>query len=170
MGRYSWLVIPLLLVAGCTDDASSVETEERIAAAKRFLGGVYGGDLPAVEELAAPDIVISYPIFQEIFDTPAIRGRDAVTEFARRFASRWEDARITVDEVVADGNKVVLVWSFSARAAGSAASDQPNREELTSWGGITFYRFDASGKIELEVGEESTPGPFGRLPASDSSR
>jgi hypothetical protein len=31
------------------------------------------------------------------------------------------------------------------------------------WGGMTLFRFDASNKIIEEIGEESSPGPFGRL-------
>ena len=32
-----------------------------------------------------------------------------------------------------------------------------------SWGGITLFHFNESGKIIAEIGEESSPGPFERL-------
>ena len=40
--------------------------------------------------------------------------------------------------------------------------DQPPSEPKR-WGGISFFRFDEDRNIEQELGEESEPGPFGRL-------
>lgn len=162
MRRYSGIAIALLLIAGCGSDGASLESERK-ATAERFLRGLYGGDLSIVDELAADDIVISYPAFQEILGTSAVRGLDATREFSRRFSRRWVDAEITVHEAIADGDWVVLVWSFRARPAGASESDAPGDPGEASWGGITAYRFDATGKIALELGEESTPGPHARV-------
>lgn len=35
--------------------------------------------------------------------------------------------------------------------------------KVYSWGGITVFNFDESGKIIEEIGEESSPGPWARL-------
>lgn len=53
---------------------------------------------------------------------------------------------------------MVLVWSFSARDTEAEAG-----EAGSAWGGISLFRFDAEGKITAEIGEESSPGPMGRL-------
>jgi len=147
---------------GCTASDGTVEGERK-AIAERFFRGVYGGDPALVDELAAEDIVVSYPIFRELFDRPAIRGREATRQFARGFAERWVDARITIHDAIAEGDRVVLLWTFQARNVGSALADQAPTNEEQSWGGITLYRFDKDQRIIAEIGEESDPGPAQRV-------
>jgi len=160
MSRY-W-VLPLVLwgLSGC--NRSTFDPADEKAAAERFVRGVYGCRPTVVAELAADSVVLSWPIFEELFNTPAIRGRANVEEFARGFCSRWEDAEITFHEALADGRRVVLVWSMRARNATSG--------DTSSWGGISLYRFDSAGKVVAEIGEESTPGPIGRLAPVDGAR
>ena len=58
---------------------------------------------------------------------------------------------------------MVLMWSFRARDAGLGLQGNPPTYQEHRWGGITLFHFDESGRIEAEIGEESTPGPVGRL-------
>jgi uncharacterized protein (TIGR02246 family) len=135
----------------------------RLRQVERFMRGVYGCDPSVVDELAADSVVLSYPIFEQLYHTPALRGRQAVRRFAEGFCSRWKDGRFTFHESLADGDDVVLVWSFRARFVGPASPGGPAPGEEQAWGGITLYRFDDSGKITAEIGEESTPGPMARI-------
>jgi len=141
------------------------------AAAKRkslavsFLRGIYTGDPSVVDQIAAPDIVVSYPIFGDIFETPAIRGRDAVRDFAIGFGKRWSNAVVTVHQVMADGDAVVLFWEFQAQSSNPANSSDAESSKH-AWGGVTLYRFNESNQIMLELGEESTPGPVARIPGA----
>lgn len=128
-----------------------------------FLRGIYTGDPSVVDQIAAPDIVVSYPVFNEIFKTPTIRGRDAVRDFAIGFGKRWIDANVTVRQVIADGDGVVLVWEFQARSANPENSGDAESTKK-AWGGVTLYRFNESDQIMLELGEESSPGPVARVP------
>lgn len=136
-------------------------TSARVELAQRYFRAVWGGDAPALDEWAAADIVITYPLFADLLGTPAIRGRDAAKAFVARFARRWTRPRFEFHESVCDGDRVVLVWSF-------AAVSEPSAEER-AWGGITLIRFDEQGKVAAEIGEESTPGPIGRLVAREGS-
>lgn len=149
-------LLPGLLIAcsGAVSDPSATHK----ARAERFFRGVYGCVPSVVPELAADDVVVSYPVFQTLFDVSAIRGRDAVEEFATQFCSEWKEAEIEIDETVAEGANVVFLWSFQARNVASG--------ERESWGGITLYRFDDAGKIVAEIGEESEPGPAARVAGS----
>lgn len=162
MRRVPWIAVPLILLVSCGSSDTAFRSERK-AVAERFFRGVYGGDVSVVDELAAPDIVVSYPIFQELFNTPVIKGREATKEFARGFAQRWADASVTIHEAIAEDDQVVIVWSFRARNVGSARSDQPPSNQEEAWGGITLYRFNPEGEIAVEVGEESEPGPHERL-------
>jgi hypothetical protein len=169
MQKKSWIAIPLLLLVTCSSEGTSVDSDRK-ALAERFFRGVYGGDPSVVDDLAGAEIVVSYPIFQEMFETPAIRGRAAVRDFASGFGQRWADASITFHEAVVEKDRVVLVWSFRARSVGSSQPNNPPSNEEHAWGGITLYRFDTNGKIVAEIGEESVPGPVARLAADNSSR
>lgn len=129
--------------------------------AKQFFVGVYEGNSSVVEELAAENIIATYPIFTEIFNTPVLLGVDAYRNYVWNFSQRWKNARVTIHDEIADGNRVVLIWSFRATRVSTNQSSK--------WGGITLLRFDNSGKVVAEIGEESDPGPQGRLFALDNS-
>lgn len=126
--------------------------------AERYLRGVYGCQPTVVTELASPDVVVTYPIFQQLFGKAAFRGRDEVVAFANHFCKKWSAGTFVMHQTVSDGQNVVIMWGFSARRA-----DDPNAGARTSWGGITLLRFNSAGQITAEIGEESTPGPFARL-------
>jgi len=159
----------LALLAGCTGPNANFGPELK-AQAENFFRGVYGCGPTAVDELAADDVVLSYPIFAELYNTSAFRGREAVRGFAERFCSRWKDAQFTFHESLADEDNVVLVWSFRARFAGGESVGGPVPGEEQAWGGISLFRFDSSGKIVAEIGEESAPGPIARVAAGRSPR
>lgn len=156
-----WIVIALLLLAGCSD--SPDEAAQRKAAAERYFRGIYACDPSVVDELAADSIVVSYPVFQRIFGKPAVRGSRAVKEFSDHFCSRWIDGALTLEQLVYEGDAVVIMWSFRAENGIPGEDGNPPTYEETAWGGITLIRFNEDGKITTEVGEESTPGPTARL-------
>ena len=139
--------------------------------AEQFFRGIYGCDPSVVDALASADIVSSYPIFEQLYNVTAFRGSEAVKDFATGFCSRWTDAHFIFHEAVAEGDKVVLVWSFRARFSGSGSNQQggPPINQEQSWGGITLFRFNEEGKIVAEVGLESTPGPMERLATENVS-
>lgn len=159
------MLLPLIL-AGCGGAGSTPSARDT---AETYLRGVYGCGPGLVEQTAAEDIVISYPVFESLFGTPAIRGRDAVKQFAERFCSRWSDMELKVHETVVEDDRVVLVWEFSATPAGAAAGEtgsaagEANPNPRESWGGISFIRLDDAGRVIEEIGEESSPGPIARV-------
>lgn len=161
MLRSSLVSLVLCSLAGCGNPAVDAAADRK-ALAERFFRGVYGCEPTVVPELGAESVVVSYPIFQELFNTAAIRGNEDVEQFATGFCSRWKEAEVTVHEAVAEGDQVVLVWSFQARNVASG--------EMSSWGGISLYRFDEAGRIVAEIGEESAPGPMERVSSTGETR
>lgn len=135
--------------------------------AHEWFRGIYGSDPTVVDRFAADDVFVTYPIFQTLFKTPVVRGKDAVRELAVGFAERWKETEIEYHETVVHGDHVVLLWSFKGRNVGSAREGVEPTNEIHSWGGITLIRFNADGKIVAEIGEESEPGPIGRLSTVD---
>jgi len=131
--------------------------------AERFFRGIYGGDPSVVDKLAADDIEISYPIFQSIFGKSTLRGRQEVKDFVSGFGQRWADPKISIEETLRTGDRVVLRWSYQARNVGSRPGGPSPTNELHNWSGITIYRFDKAGKISAELGVESPPAPVERV-------
>ena len=131
--------------------------------AEAFFRGVYGCDPAAIREYGAEDVAVSYPIFADLFGDPAVRGIEDVVSFSQRFCSRWQNPLVTIHERIAEPGRVVLVWGFEAVSvvAGDSASQASGQRQ--SWGGISYFAVNDDGRVELELGEESTPGPFGRL-------
>ncbi len=151
----------LFLVTACSTPRLDLGVEYK-AKAEQFFRGVYGCNASAIDELASDDIALSYPIFQQIYNTPTIRGLEAVKNFSKRFCSRWADAKITIHDSIAENNQVMLLWSFQARNVGAIGGNDAPTNEVHGWGGISYFHFDESGKIVSEVGEESDPGPHAR--------
>jgi hypothetical protein len=161
--RRLFLIVPALIpIFGCATN-SSVADAKREDAAIEFLRGIYTGDSSVVDRLAAPGIVVSYPIFDEIFGEPSIVGREAVRDFAEGFGKRWISGEVIIHDVIIRGDTAVVVWGFRARKAASDGGGQSTLVER-AWGGITLYRFDGEDRIVFEIGEESTPGPAARIP------
>ena len=158
-----WITIVFLSIA--TSVLSADSKSERIATAEEYFRGIYGGDPSVVDRLTSENIVVSYPIIQNVAGTPAIRGRDAVKALVARFGKKWADPHYEFHETVCEGDRVVLLWSFHARSLAETPPGQAKSDDDYSWGGITLIRFDENGKISAEIGEESNPGPYERVHA-----
>jgi len=152
-----------VVVASCQPGAGP--QPDLASTAERFFRGVYGCDDTEWSVVASPEVRMSYPIFAERFGTPTLEGLAAVEAFSANFCRHWSDPSITVHEAIEDRDRVVLVWSYSAddRGADSGA------DVRVSWGGISVFHFDGSGRVSAEFGEESTPGPYARIAGNGDS-
>ena len=155
------LICALCIVSAC-ESSKNTDQEHKALAEQLFLS-VYGGDPSRIDSLVSSDMVATYPGFEELFGTRVIRGREAYKNFAIGFGERWKDAQVTFDDAIAEDDRVVLVWSFSAKRITSAQDSSSVAYQEYNWGGITLFRFNESGKIAAEIGEESSPGPMKRL-------
>jgi hypothetical protein len=154
-------IMGISLLSACEEDNNTIV--ERKMKAEQLFRSVYGGDPAQIDSLVSHDVVSSYPIFEQLLGTKAIRGREALKNFAIGFGKRWKDAQVTFNEAIAEDNNVVLVWSFSAKRMTTTPDSSFIADQQYSWGGITLFQFDASGKITGEIGEESSPGPLKRI-------
>ncbi|MEZ4794974.1 MAG: nuclear transport factor 2 family protein [Flavobacteriaceae bacterium] len=158
--------LPLLILGSCLFLACKEGThtrEEHKMKAEQLFRSVYGGDPSQIDSLATNDVIVTYPVFEQIFGKKAISGRESYKNFAIGFGDRWNDSQVIIHETIAENNNVVLVWSFSAKRKETTPDSSFIAGQKYSWGGITLYQFDESGKITIEIGEESSPGPFERI-------
>src|SRR5689334_15649797 len=107
---------------------------------RRYIEDVWGrGDEPADEALLAPDYVDHTP-------PPGIAAdRTGHRENLRMFRLAFPNARLSIDDLIAEGESIVVRWTMQATQQGPfygiAATNKPCR--LT---GIDIYRL-ANGQI-----------------------
>ena len=152
-------VIPLftlcLILSSCETNKETNQEHKRIA--EQLFRNVYGSNYTKIDSLISDDMEASYPVFEQIFGSKVIRGREAYKNFAIGFNRRWTDAQVTIRESIAENESVVLVWSFSARRIKTEQDSSGVEKQQYRWGGFTLYHFNKSGKIISESGIEDSP-------------
>ncbi len=151
------ILIPVLILVSIELRAQNTTSNKELA--KQYISCVYIEDSGQLEKLISEDIVSTYPVYKEIFNKVGLSGKEEVIQFANHFKQRWHDREIKFREVIADKNKVVLIWSFTARMVDENSAN-PDNGQKQNWGGITIIYFNDAGKINAEVGLENDPGPF----------
>ena len=118
------------------------------------------GDLTAVEELYSHDIIDHSPAHGQ---APGLEGeKQVVTQFRTAFP----DLQTTNDDLIAEGDTVVLRWSGRSTHQGEFAGIPPTGKPMTVTG-IEIYRF-SNGKVVERWGEFDMLGilqQLGAIPA-----
>ena len=111
-------------------------TEERNAEVARQWEAVWGNeDDAALEALSQPDITHHVTDTEDISNVADLRSR------VRAFAAAFSDHTLTVDEVIADGDYVVVRWTATGTQTGPFFDLEPSGVEAT-WTGINIFRFE----------------------------
>jgi steroid delta-isomerase-like uncharacterized protein len=110
--------------------------------------GVWGGEsLDVIDELADPALTVRYPIMPQ-----PIQGKDAFKKVMLSFRRAFPDAVNRVEDVIAEGDKAVVRWTFTGTQAGNFMGLPATGKKVT-WTGITIYTL-SGGKVIAEYGEE----------------
>jgi predicted ester cyclase len=120
-------------------------SEENKAIIRRVIDEVLNGqgNLDVADELFAPDYVGHNPASPE--DT---RGPEGVKEFASMFRSAFPDVHLSVEDQVAEGDKMVTRWIASGTHQGDLMGIASTGNRV-SFVGITINRFEG-GKVAEE--------------------
>jgi steroid delta-isomerase-like uncharacterized protein len=119
--------------------------------ARRFIQIWGDGDLGLIEELAHPDIVVTYPILPR-----TIKGSRLFRRIMEGFRSSFPDSTLAVEEDLAEGDRVAVRWTFRGTQEGRLLS-YPGTGRAVTWTGITIYEI-VEGKVIRETGEEDFAG------------
>jgi steroid delta-isomerase-like uncharacterized protein len=130
-----------------------MSAENNKAIARRFIQVWGDGNLDVIEELAAPSLIVRYPTIHQV-----IQSSREFRHVLAGFRSAFPDSAIRVEEEIAEGEKVVIRWSFSGTHKGSIMGI-PATDKKVTWTGITIYRI-VDGKVVEEQGEEDIAGFF----------
>jgi predicted ester cyclase len=126
-----------------------MSAEENKAIVRRFMEEAFGGGKPElVDDLLDPDFVRYDPYIE----AGEVRGTQAVKDNIVWFRNAFPDLTCTVEELVAQGDKVVSRWTLRGTHRGDFFGVAPtgNRVEFT---GIQIDRFDEGAKIVEERAE-----------------
>ncbi len=119
-----------------------MSAEQNKAVMRRELEELFteGGNLDAADELYAPDYVGHAPPFGDV------RGIEGAKQFAATYREAFPDLKTTIEDQIAEGDKIVTRWTARGTHRGETEDLGPatgNPMEIT---GISIYKF-ADGKI-----------------------
>src|SRR2546421_5697999 len=127
------------------EKGTAMYAEENKMLARRF-GEVWGGaDLEIVDNLAAPGILVYYPLLGQ-----AIEGPEAFKQLLDQWHTTFPDGAMTIDRQIAENEQVVNAWTFTGTHSADFMGISPTGKIVT-FTGITIYGI-AGGMIAEERG------------------
>ncbi len=116
-------------------------SEENKAVVRRAFDAVSKGDLVVTDEITASDFVRHdlASTFEEV------RGVEAVRQFIVALRAAFPDLQLTVEDIIAEGDKVIVRFTGRGTQRGAFLGISPTGKAVT-WAGINIYRV-AGGKI-----------------------
>ena len=134
----------------------SEENKEKV---RRFLEEAFNeGNLDVADELFTSDYVLHDPSLPE-----EMRGPEGVKGYVQMYRSAFPDTNITVEDQIAEGERVVTRWTGRGTHQGELMGIPPsgNQVELS---GITISRFEG-GKIAEDWTNYDTLGMMQQIGA-----
>jgi predicted ester cyclase len=123
-----------------------VSAEENKAAVRREVEELYNhtGNLDVADEIFSPDYVSYEPTSGET------RGIEGARQFAATFREAFPDLQCTIDDMVAEGDKVVMRFRGSGTHQGETEAFGPATGKRLSEGKIVeaWTNFDALGMMQ----------------------
>ncbi len=127
-----------------------MSSEENKARFRHYFEEIFNkGNLAVTEEAFAPNLVFHSPIRPE-----PMRGPEALKQWVTRLHAGFPDIHITIEDLFAEGDKVMARWTWRGTHQGEFEGLPPTGKQVTARA-IEIYRF-AGGKVE-EVWLELDP-------------
>jgi len=106
---------------------------------RRFEEAWNKGNLAVVDELSDANVVTQNP------PGPPLQGTEALKQFVLMYRSALPDVQMTIEDQIADGDKVVTRWTARGTHKGELMGIPPTGKQTTVTG-ISFNRW-ANGKV-----------------------
>ena len=115
-------------------------SEQNKAVVRRLFEDHWNAKNPAlVSELFAPTVSLHTP-------DGALTGLEGASFLLQAYATAFPDFHLTIDDLVADGDKVVVRWTFTGTHRGPLADVPATGKRVNVPNGIAIYRL-AGGKV-----------------------
>jgi len=131
------LTILLVLMSAC--ERTTVISEENKATVRHVQEIWNTGNLTSADEIFAIDFVNHDPV------SPDVRDLKTYKEFIMTVRTGFPDFHVSIDDMLAEGDKVALRWTATGTHTGVLIGIPPTEKQAT-WSGMTIYRL-AAGKI-----------------------
>ena len=119
-----------------------MSSEQNKQIVRRALEEPWKGNLDVVDELVASDYIGHDPATPEL-----LRGPEGVKEFISTYMAAFRDARITVDQQLAEGNFVATRWTGRGIHEGQLMGIEPTGKQVTV-SGLTISRLENDKIVE----------------------
>lgn len=139
-----------------------MSAENETASRRLVEEGWNGGDLGAIEEIVHPEAVYHDPA------NPEAGGRSGIRHFVAGYRSAFPDARLTIEDMFSQGDKVVSRWTARGTHRGEFMGLAPTGRPITVTG-ITIDRY-ADGRIVEAWGNWDTLGLLRQIDAAPVRR
>ena len=136
-----------------------MSTEENKAIVLRWFGELDRGNLDVVDELIAEDYVDHNPALPNL---PP--GREGVRQYVRILKVAFPDAAHTIDDLIAEGDKVMTRVTARGTFLGECIGYQPTGQEVQI-SGIAVHRL-AGGKLVEHWAQADIAGFMHQIGAS----
>jgi steroid delta-isomerase-like uncharacterized protein len=131
---------------------------------RRFYAEIFNsGNLAAADDIVAPEFIEHIP--QPVPGARSITGPDAIRSFASMFREAIPDLSVSIDDVIAAGNKVVTRVTWQGTQKGPLFGADPTGKHL-QFAGIDIVRIEGGRFVEHwgEVDVFAALGQLGFLP------
>ena len=120
-----------------------MQTEQNKALFRQFIEEVFNqGNMSAIDELVAPDFVEHEEL------PPGIpTGREGLKQMTMMLRSAFPDFKATIDDMLAEGDKVVVRMTWTGTHKGEFMGMPPTGKRV-SFGVIDIVRFDGDKFVE----------------------
>ncbi len=136
-----------------------MSTEDNKALMHRAYDALNQKNLAILDEVYAPDLVV------HIVST-TIQGLEAFKQGLSLFLTAFPDARFTIEDMIAEGDRVVVRYTFRGTHTGNFMGIAPTGKQVTQTG-ITLNRFAKGKAVELwgNVDDLGLMQQIGAIPA-----
>ncbi len=120
-------------------------TDSNKQVARRYLEDFWNGDdVSVIDALVTPDVT-GYPGSGQ-----ALQGSEVFKQRHAALRQVYSEPHFAVEDLIAEGDKVLLRWSFCGRHSGPIMGAAPTGKQITV-GGMNLFRFVDSKIAELWV-------------------
>ena len=129
-----------LVCPGCRPPSTAQLEENKASVRLAFEEGWNKGNLTTVDEDVATNYVLHDPFSGEV------KGPEGYKQYVKMYRNAFPDLHFTVEDQIAEGDKVVTRWTCTGTHRGELMGIAPTGK-LGTITGITIYRF-SGGKIQ----------------------
>lgn len=148
------------MTASDTGPAGGRSVEDNIDLVRRFYAEIFnGGNLAVADEIIAPGFVEHIP--QPLPGTHSTTGPEAIRSFASMLREAIPDLHVSIDDVIAAGDKVVTRVTWQGTQQGPLFGADPTGKSLR-FTGIDIVRVEG-GKFVEHWGQVDVLGALSEL-------